>query len=182
VEADGRGVGVADKPIGWADIAALATSEEGWATYDYPEWGNFKFGHTHPAYSNSGIVSVIAEAYAGVGKQRGLTLEDLQEPELKAFMGDVESSIIHYGISTGFFATRMFEGGPSYLSAAVMYENLWQSRRANGLPAKAPNCRRRALSQRRHLLEQPPLRYPECPLGDRRTTRCSGGFPDLPAG
>lgn len=134
-------LGWPDKPIGWADIAALATSEEGWATYDYPEWGNFKFGHTHPAYSNSGIVSVIAEAYAGVGKQRGLTLEDLQEPELKAFMGDVESSIIHYGISTGFFATRMFEGGPSYLSAAVMYENLvaeQESKRLAGQSTQLP--------------------------------------------
>jgi Ca-activated chloride channel family protein len=36
----------------------------------------------------------------------------------------VESGVIHYGTSTGFFANRMFERGPSYLSAAVMYENL----------------------------------------------------------
>jgi Ca-activated chloride channel family protein len=113
-----------EKRIGWSDIAALATSEEGWAAYGYPEWGSFKFGHTHPNFSNSGLVSVIAEAYAGAGKQRGLTVEDLQDPELKAFMAEVESSIIHYGSSTGFFAERMFERGPSYLSAAVMYENL----------------------------------------------------------
>jgi Ca-activated chloride channel family protein len=102
----------------------MAISEEGWAAYDYPEWGTFKFGHTHPNYSNSGIVSVIAEAYAGAGKQRGLTLEDLGRPEVQGFMAEVESSIIHYGTSTGFFAHRMFERGPSYLSAAVMYENL----------------------------------------------------------
>jgi Ca-activated chloride channel family protein len=110
--------------IGWADVAALATSGEGWAAYGYPEWGSFKFGHTHPNYSNSGLVSVIAEAYAGAKKQRGLTLEDLSRGDLRAFMADVESSVIHYGSSTGFFAERMFERGPSYLSAAVMYENL----------------------------------------------------------
>jgi Ca-activated chloride channel family protein len=112
------------EPLGWADIGQMAISEEGWAAFDYPEWGTFKFGHTHPNFSNSGIVSVIAEAYAGAGKQRGLTLEDLQRPDVQAFMAEVESSIIHYGTSTGFFARRMFERGPSYLSAAVMYENL----------------------------------------------------------
>ena len=58
------------EPIGWADIAAMATSEEGWAAFGYPEWGAFQFGHTHPNYSNSGLVSVIAEAYAGAEKRR----------------------------------------------------------------------------------------------------------------
>ncbi|MDR3578007.1 MAG: VWA domain-containing protein [Anaerolineaceae bacterium] len=39
-------------------------------------------------------------------------------------MAKVQASIIHYGTSTGFFADRMFNLGPSYLSAAVLYENL----------------------------------------------------------
>ncbi|MBN2003445.1 MAG: VWA domain-containing protein [Anaerolineae bacterium] len=112
------------RAIGWTDIAQLAMSEEGWSAYGFPEWGKFKFGHTHPSFSNSGILAVIAEAYAGAGKQRGLTREDLAQQEVKTFMAEVESSIIHYGESTGFFATRMFERGPSYLSAAVLYENL----------------------------------------------------------
>jgi len=117
-------LGWPNEPIGWADISELAISEAGWETYGYPEWGDFKFGHTHPDFSNSGVVSTLAEAYAGVGKQRGLSTEDLADPELAEFMTQVESSIIHYGASTGFFANRMFEYGPSYLSAAVMYENL----------------------------------------------------------
>lgn len=111
-------------PIGWEDIAELSTSDEGWAAYGYPEWGDFKLGHTHPDFSNSGITAIIAEAYAGAGKQRDLTLADLQDPDTRAFVEAVESSIIHYGSSTGFFATRMFNNGPSYLSAAVLYENL----------------------------------------------------------
>src|SRR4029077_15714098 len=32
--------------------------------------------------------------------------------------------IVHYGSSTGFFGKRMFAGGPQYLSAAVLYENM----------------------------------------------------------
>jgi Ca-activated chloride channel family protein len=117
-------LGWPDKPLGWDDIAQLAVSPNGWTGYGFPEWGSFKLGHTHPEFSNSGLLAVIAEAYAGAGKQRGLTVNDVHDPDVKTFMAEVESSIIHYGESTGFFATRMFERGPSYLSAAILYENL----------------------------------------------------------
>ncbi len=136
-----QALGWPDKALGWADIAELATSEEGWSAYGHPEWGQFKFGHTHPAYSNSGIVSIIAEAYAGAGKQRGLNEADINSAEVREFMTSVEKSIIHYGTSTGFFGERMFERGPSYLSAAVLYENLivaQEAKRLNGQSAQIP--------------------------------------------
>ena len=136
-----QALGWPSKALGWNDIAQLATSEEGWSALGHPEWGPFKFGHTHPAYSNSGIVSIIAEAYAGLEKQRGLTESDLGSPELQDFMTGVESSVIHYGTSTGFFADRMFERGPSYLSAAVLYENLivaQETKRINGQSSQIP--------------------------------------------
>ncbi|MCX7756589.1 MAG: substrate-binding and VWA domain-containing protein [Anaerolineales bacterium] len=136
-----QALGWPEKAIGWADIAELATSEQGWSAYGHPEWGDFKFGHTHPAYSNSGIVSIIAEAYAATGKQRGLTEADLNDPKVREFMAAVEKSIIHYGTSTGFFAERMFERGPSYLSAAVLYENLivaQETKRLSGQSSQIP--------------------------------------------
>ncbi|MBC8159800.1 MAG: substrate-binding domain-containing protein [Roseiflexaceae bacterium] len=110
--------------IGWGDIAELATSGKTWADYGHPEWGPFQFGHTHPDYSNSGIVSILATAYAATGKTRGLTVADVQQPETAEFMRKVESGVIHYGESTGFFGEQMFNRGPGYLSAAVLYENL----------------------------------------------------------
>ena len=117
-------LGWPQKALGWADIAALSTSDKGWEAYGYPEWGTFKFGHTHPGYSNSGLAAAIAEVYAGLNKARGLTAADLQGDPLKTFVAGVESGVIHYGTSTGFFGDRMFARGPSYLSAAVLYENL----------------------------------------------------------
>jgi len=134
-------LGWPDGHLGWSDISQLSISEEGWDAFGYPEWGSFKFGHTHPNFSNSGLVSVIAQAYAGVKKQRDLTKEDIESTELTSFMQDVQSSIIHYGKSTGFFATRMFERGPSYLSAAVMYENLvvaQETKRISGESSQLP--------------------------------------------
>ncbi len=112
------------KALGWSDIAQLSTDPRGWSAYGHPEWGDFKFGHTNPDDSNSGLDAVIAENYASVNKQRALTSDDVNNPATREFVANVESSIIHYGESTGTFATEMFSKGPGYLSAAVMYENL----------------------------------------------------------
>ena len=117
-------IGWSKKPVGWAEILALARNEKGWQAYGYPQWGKFKFGHTHPEYSNSGLISLIAEAYAASGKSAGLTLADLQKPQTRAFLGGVEQSVVHYGSSTGFFGRKMFANGPEYLSAAVLYESM----------------------------------------------------------
>ena len=117
-------IGWGKKPIGWADILSLARDKKGWSTYGFPQWGSFKFGHTHPAYSNSGIISLIAENYAATGKVRGLTLADVQNPKTRAFVSGIENSVVHYGSSTGFFGRKLFDSGPEYLSAAVLYESM----------------------------------------------------------
>ena len=65
---------------------------------------------------------MLAQAYAGAGNPRTLTEAEL--PQAAPLMAEIQSSLIHYGTSTGFFGERMFERGPSYLSAAVLYENL----------------------------------------------------------
>lgn len=117
-------IGWGKKPLGWSDILELARSSKGWAAYNYPQWGQFKFGHTHPQYSNSGLISLIAEVYAGSGKAKGLTPADVAKPETARFLNAIENSVVHYGSSTGFFGRKMFENGPGYLSAAVLYESM----------------------------------------------------------
>ena len=117
-------IGWGKKPLGWADILALSRNEKGWEVYGYPQWGKFKFGHTHPEYSNSGLISLFAEAYAASGKTASLTISDLNKPQIKQFVGGVEQSVVHYGSSTGFFGRKMFSNGPEYLSAAVLYESM----------------------------------------------------------
>ena len=117
-------IGWGKKPIGWSDILSLSRNEKGWQAFGYPQWGKFKFGHTHPEYSNSGLISLFAEAYAASGKTANLTLADLAKPQTKQFVGGVEQSVVHYGSSTGFFGRKMFANGPEYLSAAVLYESM----------------------------------------------------------
>jgi Ca-activated chloride channel family protein len=112
------------KQLGWRDLLKVNAGGEGWGGIGRPEWGSFKLGHTHPEYSNSGLLSVLAEAYAGARKTRGLEAEDLRTKPVRDLVQRVEGTVVHYGKSTGFFAEKMVERGPGYLSAAVLYENL----------------------------------------------------------
>ncbi len=119
-----QALGWPDKAIGWSDVLSLARDPKGWATKGHAEWGAFKFGHTHPNFSNSGTLSVLAEAYAALGVTRGLTKDALAKPKVAPYMESIEQSVVHYGKSTGFFSEKMLGRGPSFLSAAVLYENL----------------------------------------------------------
>jgi Ca-activated chloride channel family protein len=117
-------LGWGERPMGWAEVLNMADDPQGWARFDYPQWGQFKFGHTHPEHSNSGIISLLAETYAATGKTRGLTLEDVRSPDTRHYVQSIEKAVVHYGKSTGFFGRKMMANGPGYLSAAVLYENM----------------------------------------------------------
>lgn len=117
-------LGWPEKPIGWAEVIRLAKDPRGWASYGHAEFGEFKFGHTHPEYSNSGLISILAETYAGAGKVRGLAPSDLEDPKVGQYLDEIEQSVVHYGRSTGFFGRQLAKDGPQYLSAAVLYENM----------------------------------------------------------
>jgi len=119
-----QALGWGTKPVGWADILALTKDAGSWRTRGFPQWGDFKFGHTHPQFSNSGLASLIAEVYAASKKTSNLTREDVKNANVAAFVEDIERSVVHYGSSTGFFGKEMFANGPQYLSAAVLYENM----------------------------------------------------------
>jgi Ca-activated chloride channel family protein len=116
-------IGWGRRPVGWADILALAGDPRGFAARGQPQLGAFRFGHTHPEASNSGLIALLAATYAAAGKERGLGLQDLARPEVARFLSGIERSVVHYGSSTGFFGRKMFERGTSYLSAAVLYES-----------------------------------------------------------
>jgi Ca-activated chloride channel family protein len=124
------------KDIGWKDLIKVSKDPQGWGALGHPEWGAFKLGHTHPEYSNSGLLAVLAEAFAGTGKTRGVTRDDLQANATKQYLGAIEDAVVHYGKSTGLFTDQMLERGPGYMSACVTYENLVIDSYAH--PGKSP--------------------------------------------
>jgi Ca-activated chloride channel family protein len=117
-------LGWPDKPIGWDDLRKLAVAPTGWGAVGHKEWGPFKFGHTHPEYSNSGLIAVFAQIYAATGKDDDLTVKDVEEPRVAHYLAELQKAIVHYGSSTGFFGEKMFANGEDYLSAAILYENM----------------------------------------------------------
>lgn len=120
-------LGYPDKPVGWADIARLATDPAGWAAYGHPEWGPFRLGKTNPNFSTSGLSALIAQTYAAAGKTTGLSTEDLANPAVVDFSKQIESSVVHYGDITMTFLNNWFKAdrrGTSltYASAVAIEE------------------------------------------------------------
>ncbi len=115
-------LGWPDKPIGFADILELATTKSDWAQFGKPTFGRFKLGHTNPDFSTSGLSFVAAQYYTAAGKREGLTVEDVERPEIRAKVVAIERSIVHYGDSGSFFSEQLAERGPGFASAVAMEE------------------------------------------------------------
>jgi Ca-activated chloride channel family protein len=113
------------KPIGWEELRQLAADPKGWDSIAPDEkWGRFKFGHTHPDYSNSGLIAVFAQIYAAAGKDKAMTVKDVEDQKTAQFLRELQRAVVQYGSSTGFYGDAMFAHGPDYISAAVLYENM----------------------------------------------------------
>jgi len=96
----------------WSDLYDLADTE-------------LKLAHTSAQESNSGFMAVLLEITAASGKQPDeITLEDLQNTTIQAWLEKVESKAVLYGTSTGFLAKQAVQLGPSAINVMILYENL----------------------------------------------------------
>lgn len=109
--------------IGWADMAALAKNPLPLAAHHSAQWGHFKLGHPHPEYSHSGLLSVLAQVYAGADKLSHLTVTDIKPPQIATYLHDIQQTIAYYGHSSHFFDAELKNKGPDNLTAAVLYEH-----------------------------------------------------------
>lgn len=115
-------LGWPDKPIAWDDIVTLSADPKGWETLGHPEWGQFKFGHTHPDYSNAGLLSMTTLAYSTLGKTEGLTADEVySDTVVQAFSG-VEQNTYHYGLQSRPLMQILAQRGPEYLHAVTTSE------------------------------------------------------------
>ncbi len=120
-------LGWPSNPIGWSDIAALATESAGWAAHGHPEWGAFRLGKTNPEVSTSGLAALVAQSYAAAGKASELSTGDLASSEVTSANRRLESAVVHYGGSTTTFLDNWrradLQGtGLQYLSALIVEE------------------------------------------------------------
>ncbi len=117
-----QALGWPNKLIGLRDVLALNQNPQGWGAVGHPEWGQFKYAHTNPEVSATGLSTVAAEFYAGAGKTSGLTEEDVNDPKVREFVKSIEQSIVHYSATTTIFKDNVRKGGMDYISAVALEE------------------------------------------------------------
>ena len=127
-------LGWPSKPIGLKDILDLNANPQGWGAFGHPEWGPFKYAHTNPEVSSTGLSAVTAEFYAGAGKTSGLTEDDVNNPAVRTFVQSIESSIVHYSSTTTIFKDNIRQGGMSYISAIALEEQTVIDLNKTGMP------------------------------------------------
>ncbi|NKQ34858.1 MAG: VWA domain-containing protein [Chloroflexi bacterium] len=115
-------LGWPDEPIGWNTIVELAADPDGWASYGRPEWDQFRFGHTHPGYANSGLLSMTGFVYGVTGQTTDLTAADIYTPEVEEAMRALEEVTAKYGRQAPALLELMAQQGPGYLHAAAVPE------------------------------------------------------------
>jgi Ca-activated chloride channel family protein len=114
-----QALGWPKKQVSFKQIIKLATAPNGWGSVG-AQFGPFKYVHTNPDFSTSGVEAVADSYYAFAGKREGLTAADVARvaPSVKK----VESSIVHYGDNTLFIADQLKKHGQGYASAVAMEE------------------------------------------------------------
>src|SRR6516162_10647962 len=97
---------------GWEEIA------------HHPEWGLFKFGHTHPNQSNSGLMTIVLAAYSYHHKTKDLTLKDVVDVGFQKWLEQLERGASGMSNSTGNMMKEMVLKGPSSYDVIYVYESV----------------------------------------------------------
>ncbi|MGQ9585866.1 MAG: VWA domain-containing protein [Anaerolineae bacterium] len=99
-------------PVGWQTLLAKAKEDP-----------NFKW--SHPSTSTaSGLLATLAEFYAGAGKTRSLTPEDVQAQATLDYVAALEKTVRYYGEGELAVIQRARDEGPGFLDAFVVQEQM----------------------------------------------------------
>jgi len=99
-------------PGGWESIAGK------------PEWGVFKFGHTFPSQSNSGLMTLVLMGYEFHQTTRALTMSQLLDVDFQNYMRTIETAVTGQQASTDTMMREMVLKGPSTYDCISVYENV----------------------------------------------------------
>jgi len=113
------------KTLSFSTVAQALQEKGGWDTIaQKPDWGLFKFGHTHPNESNSGLMTIVLTAYSYQKKTRDLQLKDVVDVGYQGWMQGMERAVTGLSNSTGNMMKEMVLKGPSSYDALFVYESV----------------------------------------------------------
>lgn len=111
------------KELSFRTIALALAETGGWtAIGQKQEWGFFKFGHTHPNQSNSGLMTLVLLAYDFHQKNSGLSLGDITNVKFAEWANKLQRGVTGLSNSTGKMMEEMVQRGPSTYDAIFVYE------------------------------------------------------------
>jgi len=108
---------------GWGQIAAK------------PQWGRFKFSHTHPNQSNSGLMTLLLMSYEYFHKTADLSVREIMTEDFQDYLEGFERGVTGMSDSsggltkllshsTGDLMKEMVLEGPSRYDALLVYESV----------------------------------------------------------
>jgi Ca-activated chloride channel homolog len=108
-----REMGWPEARIGWQDLLSRAQLD--------PD-----FRWSHPSTNSaSGLLATLAEFYAGAGKTRGLTIEDVQAQETLDYVAALEKTVRYYGEGNEpAIIQQALNEGQAFLDAFVVQEQM----------------------------------------------------------
>ena len=108
-----REIGWPERAISWQDLLSRAQADPG-------------FRWSHPSTSSaSGLLATLAEFYAGAGKTRGLTIDDVTAQDTLDYVAALEKTVRYYGEGNepAIIEQALIEGR-NFLDAFVVQEQM----------------------------------------------------------
>jgi ABC-type glycerol-3-phosphate transport system substrate-binding protein len=113
------------KAVSFTTVGQALQEKGGWDSIaQKPDWGLFKFGHTHPNESNSGLMAIVLAAYSYQKKTRDLQLKDVVDVGFQNWLQGLERAVSGLSNSTGNMMKEMVLKGPSSYDALLVYESV----------------------------------------------------------
>lgn len=108
-----REMGWPDRAISWQDLLGRAQSDP-----------TFRWSHPSTG-SASGLLATLAEFYAGAGKTRGLTIEDVKDQATLDYVAALEKTVRYYGEGNEpALIEQALQEGRAFLDAFVVQEQM----------------------------------------------------------
>lgn len=117
------------KQVDFRNIGEAMSEPGGWATIaSRPDWMFFKFSHTNPSHSNSGLMTLVLMGYDFHRKHANLDGRDITNPKFTEWVQQIERGLVGAASglvnSTGILMTSMIQRGWSTYDAIFVYESV----------------------------------------------------------
>ncbi|HSJ04557.1 MAG: extracellular solute-binding protein [Verrucomicrobium sp.] len=100
------------EPAGWSGIASK------------PEWGFFKYGHSDPSQSNSGLLGLVLYAQHYHKKNASLAMADVMDAGFNQWLRGFARNVAGMSNSTGTMMRDMVLKGPASYDCLLVYESV----------------------------------------------------------